>query len=141
MVDSAEAAKAAYAAEIDAQAEAAHERAERATAWRREIEAMTGEGTALRGEVRASVRADGLLSALTITDDAAARGARVVQDAVLEALAGAQRDVRAKAHAASVSAWGERDNAVAALDAEVRASTPVPRSETAKDPGREEGTW
>ena len=139
-----EAVKAAYAEEVDDQVEQARDRAERATAWRREVEALLGHGTADGGGVRVSVRPDGLLTDLRIRDASAARGARAVERAVLEALTAAQAQVRSAAHAASVQAWGERDNAVNALDAEVRASTPPPQplvDPGSPDGGREGGTW
>jgi DNA-binding protein YbaB len=104
---------------IARQTEEAVERARRATAWRQEIDALRGHGSADRGAVTATVEVSGMLVDLEVTDSAAQRGGRAVGALVVEAVKAAQRDVGRKVMEASEQEWGAESSTTDRMRAEV----------------------
>lgn len=84
---------AAMTARIDEQVRQAGEHATAMQEWAAEVEAVTGEGSALRGGVRVGVNSSGVVTSLTVTDAACDEGGRALTDALLSALKEAQQSV------------------------------------------------
>ena len=104
---------------IARQTQEAVEKARRATAWRQEIDALRGHGTADRGAVSATVEVSGMLVDLEVSDQAAQRGGREVAALVVEAVKAAQRDVGRKVMEASEQEWGAESSTTDRMRAEV----------------------
>lgn len=128
--------------DIDAQVEAAHERAQRSGVWVREMEQLSGRGTALRGGVSVEVDLGGTVVGLGITDTAAGHGGQAVAQAVLEAHAEAQRDLRRRTEESTAAAWGPGSATTAAVTDEVERLTPrAERDEPDPRPRPQGGAW
>ncbi|MBT9254248.1 YbaB/EbfC family nucleoid-associated protein [Phycicoccus sp. MAQZ13P-2] len=110
--------------------------ADKALAWQREAESLTGTGTSEGGHVRAEVDVQGMLTGLVVADVVAARGGRVVTRAVRAALRAAQESVREKAARSAEDAWGAGSATAAAFRAEVEQATPLVRVDPPETDGR-----
>jgi soluble lytic murein transglycosylase-like protein len=119
--------------DIEAQAEEAHRRADRAGAWVQEMEELTGRGTAMRGGVAVEIDLGGTVTGLGISDAAAARGGREVARAVLEAHARASEELRRRAEESTAHAWGADSATTTAVREEVDRLTPRARGTDGND--------
>ena len=101
---------AALTARVDEQIAAAQRNADQMQAWAAEVDAVTGEGTALRGAVRVTVNNSGVATGVRITDEGCEAGGRALSAAVMEAMGAAQQavgDVVARSAAARFGEDGE----------------------------------
>lgn len=111
--------------DIDAQIEEAHERAQRTAVWAQEVQAITGRGTALRGGVSVEVDQGGTVQTLSISDAAAGYGGQLVAQAVLEANAQAQEQVRLRVEESTSAMFGAGSPTTAAVTDETARQTPA----------------
>ncbi len=127
---------------VELAAEGAHERAARTTAWKDEVLAVRGRGSALGGGVTVEVDLDGSLVTLAVRDDAARHGGRSVAHAILEAQARAHEQVRERTAELNEATFGASSPITRAVQAEVDdlnpTTVPDPDGPTdlGPDPGR-----
>lgn len=110
--------------DIDAQIREAQERAGRSGAWAAEVQQLTGRGTALRGGVTVEVDQSGTVTRLGISDAAAGYGGQMVAQAVLQANAQAEEELRRLVEESTSAMWGAGSATTAAVVEEVRRHTP-----------------
>lgn len=129
---------------IAAQTRDAEDRPTRVNAWRDDVLATRGRGTAASGRVEAEVDLQGVLTGLAVSDIVAQRGGREASRAILAAITAAHEDVRAKVDASSSAMWGTDTPTTGALNAEVRADNPSLHDDDdapPPPPRNTEGTW
>lgn len=131
-------------ATVEAQTREAEERPARVDAWRDDVLATRGRGTAAAGRVVAEVDLQGVLTGLAVSDRVSQRGGRESSRAILAAVTAAHEDVRSRVAQSSAAMWGADSATTGALNAEVVADNPLlhdPSDTPPGTPGRSEGTW
>lgn len=131
-------------AKVEAQTREAEQRPARVGAWRDEVLATRGRGTAAAGRVVAEVDLQGVLTGLAVSDIVAQRGGREAARAILAAVTAAHEDVRGRVAESSAQMWGADSATTGALNAEVVADNPLLHDTLDAPPGtpgRTEGTW
>jgi DNA-binding protein YbaB len=98
---------AAVTARIDEQIAKAQRHAERMQEWSNEVESLTAEGTALRGNVRVSVNHSGVVQSVRITEAGCDAGAAGLSTGVMDALQAAYKAVGHAVARSAASRFGE----------------------------------
>jgi len=111
---------------LDEQVQAAQRRAETSAAWSAQVMSLTGTGSAQKGQVRATVDLDGLVTGLSVSDAVAARGGRVVELAVQSAVHAAQEHVAQQTDELTAAQWGAESPTTHAVTGEIRANVRTP---------------
>lgn len=112
-------------ARIDEQIAEAQERAQRASQVRAEMDAVRGQATSSRGEVRATVDVSGRLVDLVLTDDALALRPAELSRMILETGAAAAAKAARTAVELTSDAFGDASAVTERLRAELAERTPA----------------
>ncbi|HEY6742936.1 MAG TPA: YbaB/EbfC family nucleoid-associated protein [Lapillicoccus sp.] len=98
---------AAVTARIDEQIAQAQQHAEQMQEWSNEVDSLTAEGSALRGNVRVSVNHSGVVQSVSITDAGCDAGAAALSTGVMDALQAAYKAVGDAVARSAASRFGQ----------------------------------
>lgn len=116
-------------ARIEAGIAGARERADRASAFRNDYEALDARGESRQDGVRVTLDASGLLTALSVTDEGASRSGRQVAVAIMRAHGEAVSRLREDVARLAADAFGATSQSTAAVLAELPDVDPVPHED------------
>ncbi len=97
----------AVTARIDEQIAQAQRHAEQMQEWSREVDALTAEGTALRGNVRVVVNHSGVVQSVRVTEAGCDAGAAALSTGLMDALRAAYQAVGDAVARSAASRFGE----------------------------------
>lgn len=97
----------AVTARIDEQVAQAQRHPEQMQEWSNEVESLTAEGTALRGNVRVSVNHSGVVQSVRITEAGCDAGAAALSTGVMDALQAAYKAVGDAVARSAASRFGK----------------------------------
>jgi DNA-binding protein YbaB len=98
---------AAVTARIDEQIAQAQQHAEQMREWSNEVDSLTAEGSALRGNVRVLVNHSGVVQSVRITDAGCDAGAAALSTGVMDALQAAYKAVGDAVARSAASRFGQ----------------------------------
>jgi DNA-binding protein YbaB len=126
----------AVTARIDEQIAQAQRHAEQMQEWSREVDALTAEGTALRGNVRVVVNHSGVVQSVRVTEAGCDAGAAALSAGLMDALRAAYQAVGDAVARSAATRFGEDAEITRLMVDDLSTRLGVPVDPSPDDPRR-----